>query len=207
MVPPGDIGTAPVWVGVYAALFFTLAVSGFLFYFRVFRLIRQGKSAARFDHPIERLKGAAVIVLAQRKVLQRVPAKDWAGLGHATIFWGFLSFSLSYLLFIFIGSVWWEFPEKLLTTNGVGVYSKYLDILAAVLLVVLGWAVVRRWAVRPHRLSFDLTRNFDSVVVVFMIALLMASTLLTHSFFVAHGGRDRKPKFTSARHWGSGSSA
>ena len=188
MVPPGDIGSVPAWVGVYAALFCTLAVSGFLFYFRVVRLIRQGKSADRFDHPIERLKGAAVIVLAQRKVLQRVPAKDWAGLGHATIFWGFLSFSLSYLLFIFIGSVWHEFPELLLTSNVVGVYSKYLDILAAVLLVVLGWAVVRRWAVRPHRLSFDLTRNFDSVVVVSMIGFLMISTLLTHSFYVAHGG-------------------
>ncbi len=188
MVSPGDIGAAPVWVGVYAALLLTLAVSGFLFYFRVFRLISQGKSAARFDHPIERLKGAAVIVLAQRKVLQRVPARDWAGLGHATIFWGFLSFSLSYLLFIFIGSVWHGFPETLLTATGVEVYSKYLDILAAVLLVVLGWALIRRWAVKPHRLSFDLTRNIDSVVVVAMIALLMMSTLLTHSFFVANGG-------------------
>ncbi len=188
MVPPGDIGAAPVWVGVYAALLVTLAASGFLFYFRVIRLIRQGKGAARFDRPIERLKGAIIIVLAQRKVLQRVPAKDWAGLGHAIIFWGFLSFSLSYLLFIFIGSVWHKFPELLLTATGVEVYSKYLDILAAVLLVVLGWAVIRRWAVKPHRLSFDLTRNIDSVVVVSMIALLMVSTLLTHSFFVAHGG-------------------
>ena len=188
MVPPGDIGAAPIWVGVYVAVILTMAVSGCLFYFRVIRLIRQGKSAARFDQPLQRLKGALIIVLGQRRVLQRVPARDWAGLGHAVIFWGFLSFALSYLIFIFVGSVWGSFPEKLLTTSGVRVYSRYLDILAAVLLVMLGWAVIRRWAVRPNRLSFDLTRNIDSVIVVALIAGLMLSTLLIHSFYVAQGG-------------------
>ena len=188
MVSPGDIGAAPIWVGVYVALILSLAISGCLFYFRVIRLILQGKGVARFDHLWERVKGATIIVLGQRRVLQRVPAKDWAGVGHAVIFWGFLSFSLSYLIFIFIGSIWASFPEKLLTADGVRVYSRYLDILTVVLLVMLGWAFIRRWAVRPHRLSFDLTRNFDSVVVVALIAGLMISTLLVHAFYVAQGG-------------------
>ena len=188
MVPPGDIGAAPIWVGVYVALGLTLLVSAYLFYYRVIRLILQGKSVGRFDHPFQRLKGALIIVLAQRRVLQRVPARDWAGIGHAIIFWGFLSFTLSYLIFIFGGSVWSPFPEKLLTVSGVRVYSRYLDISAAVLLVMLVWALLRRWAIRPHRLSFDLTRNLDSVVIVGLIAGLMVSTLLTHAFYVAQGG-------------------
>ena len=187
MVPPGDIGAAPIWVGVYLALGFSLVVSGYLLYYRTLRLIRQGKSVARFDHPLQRLHGALIIVVAQRRVLQRVPARDWAGLGHAVIFWGFLSFALSYAIFIFGGSVWSPFPEKLLTHTGVQVYSQYLDILAALLLVILGWALLRRWAVKPHRLSFDLTRNLDSVVVIGLIAGLMVSTLLTHAFYVAQG--------------------
>ncbi len=188
MVPPGDIGAAPIWVGVYAAFALTLLASSYLFYHRVFRLIGQGKKVSRFDRPFLRLKGALVIVLAQRRVLQRVPAKDWAGIGHATIFWGFLSFTLSYVIFVFGGSVWGPFPEKLLTETGVRVYSRYLDILAAVLLITLIWALLRRWAVRPHRLSFDLTRNVDSVVIVALIAGLMGSTLLTHAFYAAQGG-------------------
>ena len=188
MVPPGDIGAAPIWVGVYLALGLSLTLSSYLFYHRVFRLVLQGKSIGRFDQPLQRLKGALIIVLGQRRVLQRVPARDWAGVGHATIFWGFLSFALSYIIFIFVGSVWGAFPEKLLTTSGVRVYSRYLDIMAAVLLVMLIWAVLRRWAVKPHRLSFDLTRNIDSVIVVGLIAALMLSTLLTHSFYVAQGG-------------------
>ena len=188
MVPPGDIGAVPMWVGVYVALALTLAASSYLFYYRVIRLIRQGKHAARWDHPLQRLKGALIIVLGQRKVLQRVPARDWAGVGHATIFWGFLSFTLSYVIFLFVASVWNSFPEKLLTTGGVRVYSRYLDILAAVLLVMLIWALLRRWAVKPRRLSFDLTRNVDSVIVVSLIAALMVSTLLVHGFYVAEGG-------------------
>ena len=70
----------------------------------------QGLPVARLDRPLTRLTGAAVIVLGQRKVLQRVGSIDarsrridLAGISHAAIFWGFLSFSLSYLIFIFGG--------------------------------------------------------------------------------------------------------
>ena len=188
MVPPGDIGPIPIWVGVYLALLVTCAISAYVLDRRVFHLVRQGRSVARFDRPWERLKGAMIIVLGQRRVLQRVPQRDWAGIGHALIFWGFLSFSLSYLIFIFIASVWRPFPEVLLTETGVRVYSAYLDILALVLLVVLVWALARRWIVKPHRLSFDLTRNWDSVVVVALVAALMVSTLLTHAFYVSGSG-------------------
>ena len=73
MVPPGDIGPLPIWVGVYLALILVSAVSGYVFYQRVLRLVRQGKGVARFDRPLVRLSGALVIVLGQSRVLQRVP--------------------------------------------------------------------------------------------------------------------------------------
>ncbi len=188
MVPPGDIGALPIWVGVYLALAVAMTVSGYAFYNRVVRLIRQGKPEARFDHPVQRLMGALVIVLGQRKVLQRVPAGDWAGIGHATIFWGFLTLLFSYGIFIFAASAWRHLPEKLFTETGVRVYATYLDILAVVLLVMLSWALIRRWAVKPHRLSFDLTRNSDALITVGLIAGLMITAILTHSFYVAEGG-------------------
>ena len=106
------------------ALLVTSAFANYVLYRRVLGLIMQGKSEARCDQPWERLKGATVIVLGQRKVLQRVPQRDWAGISHALVFWGFLSFSLSYLIFIFAGSAWRSFPEKLLTTTGVRVFSR-----------------------------------------------------------------------------------
>jgi Fe-S oxidoreductase len=189
VVPPGDIfGSVPIWVGVYLALLLSFAVAGYAIHHRVIRLIRQGRPVARWDRPLRRLFGVLTIVFGQVKVLQRVPAGDFAGIGHALIFWGFLSFVLSYVIFIFGNSVWRPFAEKLLTTAGVRVYSTYLDTLAVLLLVVLAWAVLRRWVVRPQRLRFDLTRNPDAVIVVALIAALMVSTLLTHAFYVARGG-------------------
>ena len=188
MVPPGDIGALPIWVGVFVLLGLAMGVFSYAFYSRVVRLVLQGKGAGRFDHPLERLNGALLISLGQQKVLQRVKYGDYAGIGHATIFWGFLSFLLGYGIFIFAASAWREFPEWLLTETGAMVYSSYLDILAAVLFVVLVWAAVRRWVVKPHRLSYDLTRHADAVTIVALIAGLMVSTLLTHSFWVAQGG-------------------
>ena len=188
MVPPGDIGALPLWIGVLGLLGIALAVFHYAFYVRVVKLVLQGKETARFDQPLVRLKGALLISLGQQKVLQRVKYGDYAGIGHAIIFWGFLTFMLSYGIFIFAASVNAGFPEWLLTETGVRVYSAYLDILSAVMLVVLIWAFVRRWVVKPSRLRFDLTRHSDALIIVVLITGLMASTLLTHAFWVAQGG-------------------
>ena len=196
MVPPSDIfGAIPVWVGVYLALVAAMSWSGYMIYRRVFRLVLQGRPALRFDRPVERFTGAAAIVLGQRKVLQRVGSidprsrkLDLAGLGHASIFWGFLSFTLSYGIFIFGNSIWHPLAETILTPTGVRVFSIYLDIFAVVILAALLWGVARRWVGKPHRLSFDLTRNLDAVVVVGLTAALMVVTLLVHALYVAQGG-------------------
>ena len=66
-----------------------LAVSGTLFARRaklLVDLVRLGKPVERFDDVPERVKNEAVIVLGQRKLLQRLVP----GLIHAAIFWGFL---------------------------------------------------------------------------------------------------------------------
>ena len=196
MALPGDIfGVIPVWVGVYLALLLTQALAGWLAYRRVIHLIRQGRSVARFDRPWARLRGAVSIVLGQRKVLQRVGSQDarsraldLAGLGHALVFWGFLSFALSYLIFIFGAALWPPLPETILTQTGVRIYSVYLDLYATLILAVLAWMLARRWAARPYRLSFALTRSLDAVIVIGLTAALMIATLLVHSFYVAAGG-------------------
>ncbi|MEC9308584.1 MAG: (Fe-S)-binding protein [Chloroflexota bacterium] len=195
MVPPQDIfGILPVWAGVYAALIITIVLSSILLYKRVFWLISQGKSVKRFDQPWRRLTGTISIVLGQRKVLQRVGSIDprshridLAGLGHASIFWGFLSFTVSYMIFIFGDSVWPQLSETILTEIGVMIFSIYLDIFAGIILAALAWALLRRWWMKPHRLMFDLTRNPDALIVVGLTAALMIVTLLVHGFYVASG--------------------
>ena len=195
MVPPVDIfGIIPSWVGVYLAVLLTSIAGSFVLYIRVFKLIRQGKNTPRFDRPLERLSGAINIVLGQRKVLQRVGSIDprshtidLAGLGHACIFWGFLSFSLSYVIFIFGAVVWHPLPTFLLTETGVKIFSIYLDFLALLVIFALIWALTRRWITKPHRLRFDLTRKGESIIIVGLTSGLMIATILVHSFHVSSG--------------------
>ena len=190
MVPPDALfGVIPTWVGVYAASALGFGIASFVLYRRVIKLVMLGQPAARFDQPVRRVIGAISLTLGQRKVLQSVSLKrDRSGLGHVFIFWGFLSFVLSYLVFIYGDSVWAPWSTTLLTETGVKAFAIYIDLLAAGFLAVLTWAVVRRWVARPHRLAFDLTQKWESAVVLLLIATLMALTTLTEAFHVASGG-------------------
>ncbi|MBM3925555.1 MAG: (Fe-S)-binding protein [SAR202 cluster bacterium] len=189
MVPPDSIfGSINTWVGVYLALAAALAASGHFLYHRVIKLILLGRRDLRFDQPLKRLFNFLLITPGQKKVLQRFSLKDKSGLGHVIIFYGFLSFLLSYVIFIFGDSVWRDFSKTLLTETGAQVYAMYLDIMAGAILFALAWAFLRRWVAKPHRLSFDLTRAKDAVIIVALIATLMVSTLLTEAFYVAKGG-------------------
>ena len=103
MIPPESLLGIPVWAVVYALSIVGFAISSWAAYSRVFRLIMLGRPSNRSDQPLRRIVGLIPTVFGQRKVLQTVVVpKDMAGLAHAMIFWGFLSFLFSYLVFIFL---------------------------------------------------------------------------------------------------------
>src|SRR5207342_1780475 len=82
--------SAPVSTAVSAvALLAVLGIAGTLFARRALlltRLVRMGKPVQRFDDIPRRARNEAVVVLGQKKLLQRLGP----GLIHAFIFWGFL---------------------------------------------------------------------------------------------------------------------
>ncbi|MBI2936213.1 MAG: hypothetical protein HYY31_05350, partial [Chloroflexi bacterium] len=191
MVPPGDLfSVIPVWVGVYLVAVVAFGVHSWVLYRRVFGLTGLGKPSYPLEQPFKRLLGALVIVIGQRKVLQSVTVRygDLAGIGHSLIFYGFISMVTGYLVLIFADSAWRSFSKTVLTSAGLKVFIYYLEVVALVILAALAWALIRRWVVRPHRLSFDLTRHYDAVVIVGLIAALMITAFLTEGFFVAAGG-------------------
>ena len=188
MAPPESVlGVLPTWVVVYTISAAAFAASAFLFYRRVFKLVLLGKPG-RSDRPLLRILGAIKPALGQSKVLQSVGRKDRAGLAHVFIFWGFLSFLLSYLLFIYGDSAWPELSATVLTDTGVRAFAVYLELLAVGFLAVLSWAAIRRWAAKPHRLSFDLTQKAESAIILLLIGLLMLLSLSAEIFYVASGG-------------------
>ena len=190
MVPPDNVlGLLPTWVALYALALAAFATAGFLLYHRVFRLILLGKPSNRFDQPLKRTLGAVPLIFGQRKVLQRVSvSRDRSGLAHFFIFWGFLSFTASYVVFIFGDAAWPQFSKTILTDTGVRVVAIYLDLLAALFMFVLAWAVIRRWVATPRRLSFDLTQKWESAVILLLIAALMVLSILAEAMYVASGG-------------------
>ena len=160
MVPPGEIfGVIPIWIGVFAFAGVGFGINGYLLYMRVFRLIMLGKKENRFDRPLRRSLNALVVALGQRKVLQRFSWKDRAGLGHVFIFWGFLSFVASYLLFIFIDSIDPDLSSTILSDGGLKVFVFIIDALGLAILSALVWALFRRWVVAPLPRLFYLTAS------------------------------------------------
>ena len=136
MVPPDNLfGVIPTWAALYPLTLTAFGTAGYLLYRRVFRLILLGRPADRFDQPIRRIVDAIPLIFGQRKVLQRVSLRcDLAGLAHFFIFWGFLSFTASYVVFIFGDAAWPHFSKTILTETGVRGAAIYLDLLATIFL-------------------------------------------------------------------------
>ena len=187
MTPPENIfGILPTWAGVYILTILSLIISLTVFYLRVVKQLLSTQSVYRLDKPLFRLWGLFTIGFGQQKVLQRTSIKkDRAGLAHLIIFWGFLSFSLSYILFIFGNSIQPEFAKNILGSKGENIYLSYIDILSGIFLVILFWATVRRWIIKPTRLKFDLTQKPESAIILGFIASLMIFEILSNSFYIA----------------------
>ncbi len=190
MVPPNEfIGLIPTWVAVYFLSLSIFFMAGIIVYRRVFRLILIGRRMDRFDRPVVRLFGALPDTLGQKKVLKRVSLRtDLSGIAHFLIFWGFLSYLVSYILFIYADSIWDGFSLWLLGGLGLRIFVFYLDLLAVTLLLVLVWAAVRRWLLKPSRLVFDLTQKKEAAIILVLIGLLMVLTLMTEAFYIVGGG-------------------
>lgn len=187
MVPPGEfLGLVPAWLVVYTLTMASFVAAFVILYFKMFRPILSGKPSGRTDHMVRRIFGAFPYIFGQKKVLESTSiATDRAGLAHSIIFWGFLSFSFSYLLFIYGDSVNPKFSTTLLTETGVEIFGAYLDVLSVILLAVITLAVLRRWIFTANRLRFDLTQKREAAIILLLIAFLMISTILAEIFYVA----------------------
>ena len=186
MVPPGEfLGIVPSWIVVYLSTLICFGVATAILYIRMFKPILSGKPSGRLDQLPKRIIGSIPYILGQKKVLQSTDvARDRAGIAHAIIFWGFLSFSLSYLIFIYGDSINNQFSTSLLTETGIKIFGAYLDILSLSLLAVILLAVLRRWVFTANRLRFDLTQKSEAAIILALIALLMITTILAEAFYV-----------------------
>jgi len=163
---------------------FALVIAGALFGRRawfLYRLMRSGKPAARFDDVPARVRAEASDVLGQRKLLQRLVP----GLMHAAIFWGFIVLFPTILIAL-IGAV---DPRSTLPWLGTqGWYTFLVDLFAVLVLVGVVTALVIRKVERPARFEGSHLREADLILA--LIAGIVVSLLLWHSSQIALGFND-----------------
>ena len=163
------------------ALAAVLAVSGTLFLRRaklLVALVRLGKPVERFDDVPERVRNEAVIVLGQRKLLQRLVP----GLIHAAIFWGFLVLFPT-IVIAMIGAV--DKDATLPWLGHQGWFAFMVDVFAVLVLVGVIGAVVIRKVQRPAR--FEGSHLGEADLILALIAGIVTTLLLWHASRIALG--------------------
>jgi Fe-S oxidoreductase len=166
------------------ALALALLIAGGLFTRRallLYRLIRSGKPAARFDDVPARVRAEAIVVIGQSKLLQRLGP----GLMHAVIFWGFLVLFPT-ILIAMIGAV---DPHATLPWLGAqGWYALMVDVFAVLVAVGVIAAFFIRKVQRPKR--FVGSHRGEADLILAWIAGIVVSLLLWHASQIALGLND-----------------
>lgn len=148
---------------------------------RLYRTLRAGKPAARFDDLPARARAEAVVVAGQSKLLQR----PGPGLMHAAIFWGFIVL-LPTIVIAMIGAV---APRGSLPWLGSqGWYALLVDIFAVLVLAGVVAAYAIRLVQRPRR--FKGSHLGEANLILAWIAGIVVSLLAWHSSQIALGLND-----------------
>jgi Fe-S oxidoreductase/nitrate reductase gamma subunit len=135
--------------------YFLIAVSTAIFVWGVVRLVlkyRRGRGPFHFDRPLTRLRRAAVVVLTHSWIKRRDPV---AGAGHFLIFYGFVVLFIGTAILGFQDDfakpvLGWDFFRN----EFYKVYSLFLDIFGAALIVGLVVMAYKRGIERPFRLRY-----------------------------------------------------
>ena len=154
----------------------------------LYRLIRSGKPAARFDHVPARVRTEVVDVIGQRKLLQRLVP----GLMHAAIFWGFI------VLFptIVIAMIGAADPHTTLPWLGEqGWYALLVDVFAVLVFAGVVTAFVIRKVVRPKR--FVGSHLGEADLILLLIAGIVITLVLWHASRIALGWNEYPASWAS----------
>ncbi len=166
------------------SLTLALAIAGTLFTrraLRLYRLVRSGRPAKRFDDVPARARAEATVVLGQSKLLQRLGP----GLMHAAIFWGFIVL-LPTILIAMIGAV--DRGATLPWLGAQGWYALLVDLFAVLVLAGVIAAFAIRKLQRPAR--FKGSHLGEADVILLLIAGIVCTLLLWHASQISLGLND-----------------
>ncbi len=166
MNPVSDMGAAGF------LLFWGLtALAAGIFFTRGYRLVRYiylGRNVGESKLTLGKISGAIWHLILQQCQFKNVRRKDWAGLGHSFMVWGFLLFVVYYLLFIVIAS---GFGISAAMENNAFyvIWCWVTDIIAPFIVIGVIWAIIRRYIGKPARLKGQLTWEAIFILLTVLI--------------------------------------
>ncbi len=156
------------YVIFWAMFFVAMGLFSKRLYF-LYRLMRLGKEEYRFDRMGERIGNMLFVVVPQWCTLKSVTGKDFAGIGHAFLFWGFSCFLISYIILIGLAE---GFGLQFMRGGAFerGLFS-VLDIAGIFVMIAIIWAAIRRYIVKPDRLEVSIEAGFIMLMVMSLMVL------------------------------------
>lgn len=167
----------PLFFLIFWLLF---AIAFGLFVYRGYQLfcwIRLGAYENRFDHLGKRVMHMIGQVFLQICSLKSVSKKDMAGIGHAFIFWAFLIFLVSYIIYIFIGDGL-GISEIIRNTSFSRYFSLAVDIAGFLAVLAVIWAALRRYIIKPERLE----RTPEAAIILAIVFTLVLAHFSIEGF-------------------------
>nr|NNM90166.1 (Fe-S)-binding protein [Bacilli bacterium] len=134
-----------------------------------YRFLQIGKAEDRSGHRKERFQTVLKNVFGQRKVLAQP-----AGIGHFAIFWGFIILGFGELDYFSDGVFGVHIPGFTATW-----FVDVQMIFAALVLVAIVVAAVRRYIFRPARLEPTLEAGFILLLILIIVGTILAKSFVT----------------------------
>ncbi|MEW6236446.1 MAG: (Fe-S)-binding protein [Candidatus Omnitrophota bacterium] len=156
---------------IWLRLLFLISVGLFAWRMsQLIRILRLGRAEYRLNDIPLRIKTFLIEVMGQKRLFQE-PVIGWA---HPLIFWGFCLFCFASALLMLGGM----FPSlSIPQAEEIPLFSSAIDIFAAIVLVALAAAAVRRYFYTPKGLE----RTGDATLILALIATLMITYLFAEA--------------------------
>jgi Fe-S oxidoreductase/nitrate reductase gamma subunit len=168
-------------------LFILVAALGFFAYNaqRLVRYLATGFAENRTDQAWTRLRNVLVIGIGQSKILR----DPFAGILHASVFWGFVVLTIGSIEILARG----VFPafgfERILPSPIYGLFLLSQELFAGLVLAAVAVLLYRRLVIKPRRLQGDKVHSGDAVFILSMIAALMITLFISSMFDRVAGPR------------------
>jgi heterodisulfide reductase subunit C len=171
----------------YIIFWIIIVVAVALFLLRVSRLWRYlmlGKAWERIDRIPHRLWTAFAYTVEQWCQFKTLSRKDFSGVGHVLMAWGFFIFAIYYFLFIIIGAGF-GVSGAMENNRFFYYYSWVMDTAAPLVILAALWGITRRYIIRPARLKGE--QSVEAMIILVTVFIHPMTHLFKEATSIALG--------------------